>query len=114
MFGFNDICAILYRIERKLDQMATTQAELDAYITGTLVPALTSLETTGQSVLTAVNALVAAYEAGAEDLTPQLTELQGVVAKLTSDQSQAASLATSLTGDLTPPAAATAAKNVPA
>jgi hypothetical protein len=65
-------------------------------------------------VLTAVNALVAAYQADqGVDLTPQLNELQAMASTLVSDQTQAAALATQLQGDVPASGSATAAKPAP-
>jgi hypothetical protein len=99
-------CAELRRaiadIRKTVHEMATSQAQLDAYITGTLGPALAALEATGQQVATAVAALVAAYEAGAEDLTPQLNELEALTTKLTTDAASGSALAAQISSDLPP------------
>ena len=92
----HDILEQLHAIRKGQSMSATSQAELDTYIETVLAPALTTLETTGGAIYTAVEALVTANAAG-EDLTPQLTELQGIVAKLQSDQSQATAFANQLT-----------------
>jgi metal-dependent amidase/aminoacylase/carboxypeptidase family protein len=105
-------------LERKLDQileevknMATTQAELDAYITGTLQPlvanvaaAVASLQTLGTQIQADVEALLASSGSG-EDLTPQLTELQTQVASLNTSLSTITSdvtAGTAFAGTLTP------------
>jgi hypothetical protein len=102
----------LLRIERKVDHVATTQAQLDAFITGTLAPALAAVQTSGQNVQTAINALIAAYQAGT-DLTPQLNELQAMASTLVSDQTQAASFVTQIQGETPGAPASTAVKPAP-
>jgi hypothetical protein len=99
----------LTELTRKVDAVATSQAQLDAYIESVLVPAYAALEAQGTQILAAVNALVAAYQANPqEDLTPQLSELQTLAGKMSTDQTQAGQFLTQLQSE-TPPNASSGA-----